>query len=640
MPGEAGGKAVMETDDHHATASQVETKQASFRSYAKAVLFSTVLVIVFGAFVRASLSGDGCGVSWPSCGGVLFPDGSSTKTVIEFTHRATSGVLLLMTIGLYFWARNIFDKSSVVRKASFWVLALTIGEALIGMLLVRYGWVVGDKSTARAVAMPIHLVNTYALMAALALAAAPRVIAEEIKFRGQGVIGWALGLTAFGSLVMAGTGALSALGKTAFDAELKAAQTLSGRIDLHIGEGAHPLLKGGVAHPLLAISIVLLILGAVKYVSVRRSCPEVTKWGRYTALGFIGQLILGAVNLLMSAPVIMQLLHLAAAVFVWVTFGIMAIHTLKVSDPLPDSKPKQIDEPAAGEKRGAMSIIGDYVALTKPRVISLLLFTTVLAMYLPNGAWPAWHQVLLVAIGGYLAAGSANAFNMVLERDLDLAMERTASRPTVAQRVSVKNALIFAVLAEVASFAILTMAANVLSAVLALAGLIFYVLVYTMVLKRRTWQNIVIGGAAGAFPPLVGWAAVTNSLNPYAWMLFALIFVWTPVHFWALAILIKEDYAKAGVPMLPVVKGERSTVIQIAVYAVLTAIVSIIPLFQNAVGLTYIIGAGVLNFVLVAQSIQLVKHPDKKHAKVLFKYSMAYLALMFIVLAVDRGLMA
>src|SRR5207237_1986519 len=166
-------------------------------------------------------------------------------------------------------------------------------------------------------------------------------------------------------------------------------------------------------------------------------------------------------------------------------------------------------------------------------------------------------------VGFYMAAGAANAINMVLERDLDLRMGRTEKRPTVTQTIPARSALQFALAMMVGSFVLLWAAANLLSAMLALAGLAFYVVIYTLILKRRTWHNIVIGGAAGAFPPLVGWAAVTNQMSPLAWYLFAIIFVWTPVHFWALALLIKDDYAAAGVPMLPVVLGERVTVIQI-----------------------------------------------------------------------------
>jgi protoheme IX farnesyltransferase len=181
-----------------------------------------------------------------------------------------------------------------------------------------------------------------------------------------------------------------------------------------------------------------------------------------------------------------------------------------------------------------------------------------------------------------------------------------------------------------------------LSAMLALAGLAFYVVIYTMLLKRRTWANIVIGGAAGAFPPLVGWAAATNHLSPMAWVLFMIIFLWTPVHFWALAIMIKEDYARAGVPMLPVVRGERATVVQIAFYTVLTIAISVMPILmreggQAAVGMFYLVTAALLNAVLFLRSFQLYREPDRPHAKVLFKYSMVYLALLFLAMAVDRA---
>jgi protoheme IX farnesyltransferase len=242
-----------------------------------------------------------------------------------------------------------------------------------------------------------------------------------------------------------------------------------------------------------------------------------------------------------------------------------------------------------------------------------------------------------------MAAGAANAINMVLERDLDLRMGRTAKRPTVTQTIPARSALLFALTMMVGSFALLWGAANLLSAMLALAGLAFYVIVYTLLLKRRTWINIVIGGAAGAFPPLVGWAAVTGDLSPLAWCLFGIIFLWTPVHFWALAILIKDDYARAGVPMLPVVRGERATVVQIAVYAVLTVVISTMPLLlqgrsgHSAVGWVYLAPAALLNAVLLLRSLQLLRRPDRPRARSLFHYSMVYLALLFLAMAVDRA---
>lgn len=281
-----------------------------------------------------------------------------------------------------------------------------------------------------------------------------------------------------------------------------------------------------------------------------------------------------------------------------------------------------------------------YLALTKPRIISLLLFTTLAALFIAADAQHPVTFILFwaVAIGGYMAAGSANAINMVIDRDIDGRMERTAKRPTVTQFISSRNALIFAATLAVGSFAILTHFGGLLSALMAMAGLAFYVVIYTLILKRRTWQNIVIGGAAGAFPPLVGWTAVTHSMGPLAWYLFAIIFFWTPVHFWALAILLKDDYTKAGIPMLPSVKGERATVIQIAGYTVLTVVVTVLPFLQHYVNWVYFAGSVLLNIGLISYSVHLYQRPERPEAMHLFHYSMIYLALLFLVMAIDHSL--
>ena len=215
-------------------------------------------------------------------------------------------------------------------------------------------------------------------------------------------------------------------------------------------------------------------------------------------------------------------------------------------------------------------------------------------------------------------------------------MERTASRPTVTERIHPRAALWFAFGLELFSFGLLWQSSNLLAATLALAGLVVYVNVYTLLLKRRTWSNIVIGGAAGAFPPLVGYAAVTNNLSPLAWLLFALVFVWTPVHFWALAIMIKDDYARAGVPMLPVVKGNRYTVAQIGLYGVITIICSLVPLWFG-LGWLYAIAAVVLNVLLARGCLRLWQQiDDRKRASGLFHFSMIYLALLFLAMAIDK----
>ena len=286
----------------------------------------------------------------------------------------------------------------------------------------------------------------------------------------------------------------------------------------------------------------------------------------------------------------------------------------------------------------------DYVTLTKPRVISLLLLTTVGAMFIAARGFPGWLPLLGVLAGGYMSAGAAGVFNMVYDRDIDVRMKRTASRPTVTSVISSREALLFAAFLTVGSFVAIALTTNVLAALLSWAGIAFYVIIYTMWLKRSTWQNIVIGGAAGAVPPLVGWAAVTGDLSLLAWFLFALVFFWTPVHFWALALMIKDDYAAVGVPMAPLVIGERATVLQMVMYALLTVVLTVIPFALQEFGVAYFLAALVLNIVLlwrVAKLFVLAQRGrviDRPTALSLYKYSMSYLALMFLAMALERAL--
>ncbi|MBX3111062.1 MAG: heme o synthase [Fimbriimonadaceae bacterium] len=623
---------------HHPNPASNPHQNVKFAKYALATLVYTVATVVFGAFVRASLSGDGCGNNWPLCGdgrGVI-PAFSQIKTVFEFGHRASSGILFFAMVGLFVFGRRAFPKGAAARQAANWAFGLTIFEALIGAALVKMGWVTVDKSMARAVTMPVHLMSTFALTASLTLAWHFGRGGERVRFAGQGGVGTALKAMVGGVALLGVTGAISALGKTAFALELASAKTIADRWAQHLGENAPAILKGGILHPLVATSVGVIVLWLAGYVSEHRPTPAVHKWSRWTVGLYVGQFVFGIANLIVSAPVWMQLVHLALAVSGWIALVLLCANALGVSWSAQDD----VHE-APAEPRSLGETVKAYIALTKPRIISLLLFTTIAAMVIAKGGWPDWWLTLWVTVGGYMAAGAANAFNMIVEQDIDVAMERTSHRPTVTHAVTKRQALVFAYSMAVGSFAILTWSANLLSATMALCGLLTYVFVYTLWLKRRTWQNIVIGGAAGAFPPLVGYAAVAGSLNPFAWFLFALIFAWTPVHFWALAILIKDDYAKAGVPMLPVVKGDRVTVVQIVIYAVITALVCAMPLLEKtAVGPVYLVGSGLLNAGLLAHSLLLFKTPDRPHARKLFKFSMVYLALIFIVIAVDRTVMA
>ena len=286
---------------------------------------------------------------------------------------------------------------------------------------------------------------------------------------------------------------------------------------------------------------------------------------------------------------------------------------------------------AAGAR--ARQLAADYLALTKPKVQSLLLFTTVTTMYVAGD--PSVELVLLTCLGGYLSAGGAGAVNHYWDRDIDARMARTASRPVPSGRVSPRAALWFGIGLAAAAFALLTLTVNSLAAVLSLSGFAGYVGIYTMWLKRSTPQNIVIGGAAGAVPPLVGWAAATGGLSWTALYLFAIVFYWTPPHFWALSLLMKGEYEKVGIPMMPVVRGERETRRQIVLYTLLLYAVSQLPFCAGGFGGVYLVASMLLGGAFIAGAVVLYRRADRRSALRLYLYSLAYLALLFAAMVVD-----
>jgi protoheme IX farnesyltransferase len=274
-----------------------------------------------------------------------------------------------------------------------------------------------------------------------------------------------------------------------------------------------------------------------------------------------------------------------------------------------------------------------YVELTKPRIIELLLITTVPAMVVAAGRWPSTGLVLATLVGGTLSAGGANAINNVIDRDIDQVMRRTRGRPLPTDRIQPRAALAFGTALGLAGFVWLWVTANLLAAVLSTAGLLFYVFIYTMVLKRSTTQNIVVGGAAGAVPALVGWAAVNDEVSAAAWVMFAIIFFWTPPHFWALALRYEDDYAVAGIPMLPVVVGRARTIEQIELYTVVLVGVSLLLYPTGAVGFIYLISAVALGAWLYQAARRLHRRPGESMR--FFGFSNLYLAALFIMMAVD-----
>ena len=286
--------------------------------------------------------------------------------------------------------------------------------------------------------------------------------------------------------------------------------------------------------------------------------------------------------------------------------------------------------PAVGATR---QLVADYFELTKPKVQTLLLFTTITTMEIAGN--PPVSLIALTCLGGYLSAGGAGAINHYYDRDIDAQMSRTATRPIPAGRISPRAALVFGFVLCALSFALLASTVNLLAAVLALGGFVGYVGVYTIWLKRRTAQNIVIGGAAGAVPPLVGWAATRGSLSWTAVYLFAIVFYWTPPHFWSLSLLMKDEYAKVGMPMMPVVRGERETRRQILLYTLLLYAVSQLPFCAGKFGAAYLVGSILLGLTFIAGALQLMRRADRRTALRLYLFSLAYLALLFGTMVAD-----
>ena len=303
---------------------------------------------------------------------------------------------------------------------------------------------------------------------------------------------------------------------------------------------------------------------------------------------------------------------------------------------------RKIDEPILNlnqEPSSLFSVIRSYVSLTKPRIIELLLVTTVPTMFLASNGWPDWYLVLATLIGGALAAGGANALNNVVDRDIDALMDRTAHRPLVTGKVSVRGAVALGITLSLSSVIWLVSQVNTLSALFAASAIVFYVCVYTLLLKRRTSSNIVWGGAAGCFPVLIGWAAVTNSISLAPIVLFLIVFWWTPPHYWPLSMQYRKDYENAGIPMLPVVADRQKVASQIAIYSwIMVATTFVLPLVSE-LSIIYVLGALILNLIFMREVYALRNRAKSDDLDInpmkLFHWSITWLALLFFLIGLD-----
>ncbi len=350
------------------------------------------------------------------------------------------------------------------------------------------------------------------------------------------------------------------------------------------------------------------------------------------AIGFLLALVTNEVITWATVP---PQLSVLLATGLWSSLIVMG--TLSLRRPVPAVAPAEDTRQRSEEKAASEpSLLKDYISLTKPKVISLLLVTTLAAMFITGEGLPSLVLVFWTMLGGYLAAGGAGAINCAFDKNIDVNMGRTSRRPVPSGRISPRNAFLFGLTLSILSFVVMYVFTTPLAALLSTVGIVYYAVFYTRWLKPNTWQNIVIGGGAGALPPLVGWAAVTGSLNLPALVLFMIVFYWTPPHFWALALVKEKDYARAGVPMLPVVAGEADTGWQIWLYSLLLVGISLLLTPIQAMGFIYLVLAAVLGLIFLRYAWNVWRSGGQAHIWGLYKYSLLYLALLFGAMVLDR----
>jgi len=575
----------------------------------------TFLLIVVGIIVRVTDSGTMC-PDWPTCNGDWRPP-VSVSAWIPYVHRAIavmSGVLLVITAGWSVWryrglkwvsrplsaalvimsVQIIMSRGIVMQDPSPILTGLHLGLALLieALILVSAVWVFSSHSAGKRLIYR----SSFAWLSLVTLAATFSVLVS-------------------GSFV-AVSGASSVCSGWPFCNGVFIPTSMLEWINF-----GHRFISG-----LAATLIIWLVIRAWR---TQRSQTSILVSTTVAGVLMVAQVLMGAFETAQGYPIYLLGLHIATAVGVW---GTLVIQIVLTGIAARTTAEEQQEAQTYLARRG---IFKDFLMLTKPIVVALLLVTTFAGMVVGAKALPSIGLLFWTMLGGFLAAGGSGAINQYIDRYDDVKMQRTSKRPLPSGRLTPAEGLAFGVGIALASFYLMVVFVNFLAALLTLAGIIYYVLIYSLILKKATVQNIVIGGGAGAIPPLVGWAAATGSLNIPALFLFAVVFMWTPPHFWALALVRKNDYARAGVPMMPVVRGERETRWQIFLYTIeLVALTMILPLFGLG-GSIYLVAAAVLGAALLYSAFKVWRGTGNKVAWKMYRHSSMYLAFIFLALMVD-----
>src|ERR1700693_2853873 len=586
----------------------------AFRALSVATAVVTYALVVLGGVVRVSGSGLGC-PDWPLCHGRLLPP-LNLHAIIEYSHRTTASltstlVVLTAAVAWLAWRK----RRDLVIPATVALAVLVVRGAITVRLELPPMIVLAHLATAMA------LLGAVCVTAVAALVAWPAGAVDRVAMRRVLLAaGATYVLTISGSRVV-GSGASGAC-----NAWPLCGGGLSFAFD---GSPAIQLLHRGIA----GLIGLLILLSLVSLLPRHRSHPAVRATVAVTLAALAFQVAVGAAVVTLRLPAALRGLLLALASAVWAGMVILAVMVRRLS-PHPALPQRGREKDVV--RRPARDVVLDYVSLAKPRIIPLLLITALGGMMMAERGWPSTGLVILTLVGGALAAAGAGAINCWIDRDIDGEMLRTRRRPLPDGRIAPAHALLFGIVLGLIAFVLLAFWVNVLAATLAISGLLFYVFVYPLWLKRSTVQNIVIGGAAGAIPPVVGWAAVTHRVDLTAVYLVAVIFLWKTPHFWALGLRLRGEYARAKVPMLPVVQGEAAARRQILAYTLVLVAVTLAVVLTGVLGPVYLVGAALLGAGFIALAVVNLLARRQRWSRVLFDYSIAYLGLLFAVMVADR----